>query len=110
LTGPTGPTGPAGTNGATGVTGPTGPTGPTGATGATGTFSGTTTSQIITSNTTVSTSNTTGALIVSGGAGIQGNVYANAVYSNNALVLTANNYTTYTDPVGTAVALSIALG
>ena len=59
---------------------------------------------------TASTSNSTGALQVSGGAGIQGNVYANAVYSNNAAVLTTTNYTTYTDPAGTAVALSIALG
>jgi hypothetical protein len=40
---------------------------------------------------TVSTSNVTGALKVSGGVGVQGNVYADAVYSNNAAVLTANS-------------------
>ena len=57
-----------------------------------------------------STSNTTGALVVTGGVGISGNVYADNVFSNNAILLTANNYTTYADPVGTAVALAIALG
>jgi hypothetical protein len=36
---------------------------------------------------TVSTSNITGALIVNGGAGIAGNVYANAMYANNLAVL-----------------------
>lgn len=44
----------------------------------------------ITSGTT-STSNVTGALIVSGGVGVAGNVYADAVYSNNQAVLTANS-------------------
>jgi hypothetical protein len=43
---------------------------------------------IITSN-TASTSNTTGALLVTGGVGIQGNLYATAVYSNNRIVLTS---------------------
>jgi hypothetical protein len=40
---------------------------------------------------TVSTSNVTGALTVNGGVGVRGNVYADAVYSNNAAVLTANS-------------------
>jgi len=39
--------------------------------------------------TTTSTSTTTGALTVSGGLGVAGNVYANSVYSGGALVLTA---------------------
>ena len=37
------------------------------------------------SNTTASTSNTTGALIVAGGVGVSGNVYANKVYSTSDL-------------------------
>jgi hypothetical protein len=36
---------------------------------------------------TVSTSNITGALIVDGGAGVAGNVYADAIYANNLAVL-----------------------
>jgi hypothetical protein len=40
---------------------------------------------------TTSTSNITGALKVTGGVGVAGNVYADAVYSNNAAVLTANS-------------------
>lgn len=40
---------------------------------------------------TASTSNITGALRVTGGVGVTGNVYADAVYSNNAAVLTANS-------------------
>ena len=40
---------------------------------------------------TTSNSNVTGALIVSGGVGVAGNVYADAVYSNNAAVLTENS-------------------
>jgi hypothetical protein len=40
---------------------------------------------------TISTSNITGALKVTGGIGVAGNVYADAVYSNNAAVLTANS-------------------
>lgn len=45
------------------------------------------------------TSNTTGSLIVTGGAGISGNVYADAMYSNNSVVLTANNYTNHVSSV-----------
>jgi hypothetical protein len=40
---------------------------------------------------TTSNSNVTGALIVSGGVGVAGNVYADAVYSNNVAVLTENS-------------------
>jgi len=42
-----------------------------------------------------STSNTTGALVVSGGVGVAGNVYASAFYSNNLPVLTS-------EPIGQA--------
>lgn len=38
-----------------------------------------------------STSNITGALQVTGGVGVAGNIYADAVYSNNQVVLTANS-------------------
>ena len=40
---------------------------------------------------TVSTSNVTGAIQVAGGVGVAGNVYADAMYSNNAEVLTVNS-------------------
>jgi hypothetical protein len=40
---------------------------------------------------TTSTSNITGALKVTGGVGVAGNIYADAVYSNNSSVLTANS-------------------
>lgn len=40
---------------------------------------------------TASTSNVTGALRITGGAGVAGNVYADAVFSNNAAVLTVNS-------------------
>jgi hypothetical protein len=43
---------------------------------------------IVTSN-TASSSNITGALLVTGGVGVQGNLYATAVYSNNQIVLTS---------------------
>jgi hypothetical protein len=43
---------------------------------------------IITSS-TPSSSNTTGALLVTGGVGVQGNLYATAVYSNGQIVLTS---------------------
>jgi len=42
-------------------------------------------------STTASISSTTGALLVAGGAGVVGNVYAGAVYSGNELVLTVNS-------------------
>ena len=40
---------------------------------------------------TVSTSNITGAIQVAGGVGVAGSVYADAVFSNNAAVLTVNS-------------------
>lgn len=40
---------------------------------------------------TASTSNITGALQVTGGVGVAGNIYADAVFSNNSAVLTANS-------------------
>lgn len=40
---------------------------------------------------TASTSNNTGALQVTGGIGVQGNIYADAMYANNAEVLTVNS-------------------
>lgn len=48
-----------------------------------GQFIGSTPFAIITSNSTSSTSTTTGALRVAGGAGIQGNVFAGSVYTNS---------------------------
>lgn len=45
---------------------------------------------IVAANTTPSTSTTTGALIVGGGAGIAGNVYANRVYSTQGLYWAGN--------------------
>ena len=64
-------------------------------------------SQLYVSNTTTSTSNGTGALIVLGGAGITGNVYANAIYAN-ALFYAANNQPWVTGGGGSSS--SIALG
>ena len=52
-------------------------------------------------NTTSSISNTTGALVVSGGIGIQGNVYANAVYLQGFGITFADG-TTQTTSGGTA--------
>jgi hypothetical protein len=75
-------TGSSGTNGYTGSQGAAGNTGTTGYTGSSGTFSGTTSSAIVTTNATSSTSTSTGALQVVGGAGIAGNVYAGSVYTN----------------------------
>ena len=40
---------------------------------------------------TASTSNITGALRITGGAGVAGNIYADAMFSNNSAVLTANS-------------------
>jgi len=44
-------------------------------------------SQILITNTTTSTSNTTGALVVKGGVGIQGNVYADGLFVSGSSVL-----------------------
>ena len=69
--------------GLVGATGAAGVAGANGATGATGSFSGTTSSAIVTTNVTASTSKTTGALVVAGGAGFSGNLYVNAIYTDN---------------------------
>ena len=53
-----------------------------------------TTDQIVVTNTTPSISNTTGALIVSGGVGVLGNLYSSSTYTNGLTVnssLTLNN-------------------
>ena len=44
-------------------------------------------SQILITNTTTSTSNTTGALVVKGGVGVQGNVYADGLFVSGSSVL-----------------------
>jgi hypothetical protein len=54
--------------------------------------------QIVVSNTTPATSNTSGAVQVAGGLGVQGAIYGGTVYSNNQ------------DVIGTALAFAIALG
>jgi hypothetical protein len=51
-------------------------------------FSGTTANVTLT---TASNSNSTGALQVSGGVGVRGNVYADALYANNTPVLNGNS-------------------
>jgi hypothetical protein len=47
-------------------------------------------SNLVVSNTTPSTSNVTGALVVLGGAGIQGNVYADALYTRDGILWAGN--------------------
>ena len=86
FTGPIGTTGPASTvTGPTGYTGPigaastvTGPTGSTGMTGAAGTVASltgpVTIGNLFVSNTTISTSTSSGAIINAGGEGIAGNI------------------------------------
>lgn len=76
-TGPTGPTGPIGHQGVPGTavnTGATGSIGPTGYTGPTGTVASG--SQVFVTNPTPSIDPASGALIVTGGAGVGGNVNA----------------------------------
>jgi hypothetical protein len=51
-------------------------------------FSGTTANVTLT---TASNSNSTGALQVSGGVGVRGNIYADALYANNTPVLNGNS-------------------
>ena len=46
---------------------------------------------IVVANTTISTSTTTGALIVRGGAGIAGNVYTNSLYVTSDIFWAGNN-------------------
>jgi hypothetical protein len=47
-------------------------------------------SNLVVSNTTTSTSNVTGALVVLGGAGIQGNVYVDAIYTRDGILWAGN--------------------
>ena len=49
-------------------------------------FISSSTGQIVIANTSASTSTTTGALIVTGGVGVGGNLNATAVYDNNKRV------------------------
>jgi len=51
----------------------------------------TTANAINVTNTTASTSNTTGALIVAGGIGVKGNVYADAIYDGGVEIITFAN-------------------
>ena len=67
--------------------------------GATGTFPTTSSSALAISNTTISTSNTTGALTVSGGVGVTGNVWMDTAVVTNGLILNANTINrSYTVP------------
>jgi hypothetical protein len=85
-------TGSAGAQGASGFTGSAGAQGASGFTGSVGTFTGTTTEVIKTSNTTVSTSTSTGALVVAGGAGIAGELYVGGTtYVSGSIIPTSNN-------------------
>ena len=103
-TGSVGATGPQGDAGYTGSFGASGATGPVGYTGSTGTFSGITAEQIITSNTTASTSTITGALQVAGGAGIVGDLYVGGnVYSASGSPLRNSQITINDAPPGSAV-------
>jgi hypothetical protein len=47
-------------------------------------------SNVVVSNTTSSTSNVTGALVVLGGAGIQGNAYVDAIYTRDGILWAGN--------------------
>lgn len=93
-----GVTGFTGSRGELGYLGSIGYTGSAGAgyTGSSGTFIGTTANQIITSNTTAATSTTTGALQVAGGVGVQGNVFAGAVYTEGLFYANGQPFVTGT--------------
>ena len=91
-TGPAGATGVAGTPGSPGSAGTIGATGATGPAGAAGSFTGTTASQIYTTNTTSATSTSTGALVVAGGAGIGG-----SIFSGGSIYAVGDVVTNYSD-------------
>ena len=55
-------------------------------------------------NTTVSTSKTSGALVISGGLGISGSIYGSSIYSNGSLLTT---YTAGTNIVLTGTSFSV---
>jgi hypothetical protein len=100
-----GPSGPQGLQGLQGVagfvgsvggpgpSGPSGPAGPVGYTGSSAEGAGINPSlAIINANTWTSTSTTTGALQLAGGAGIQGNVYVGeSLYVTGNILPTSNN-------------------
>jgi hypothetical protein len=76
-------------------------------------FISSSTGQIVIAVTTASTSPTTGALIVGGGAGFGGDLYACNIYSNNFQVLTSATIGTYgvsTITAGTDTAVSASTG
>jgi len=52
------------------------------------------TGRLVITDTTVATSNVTGAITISGGAGIAGNLYANAVYTNGLFYANGTPYST----------------
>jgi hypothetical protein len=65
------------------------------------------TSQLVSTNTRVSTSNITGALLLSGGAGIRGNVYAdNIVLSGNLIASSINASSLSTTGGGSLISTS----
>ena len=69
------------------------------------------TSQLVSTNTTASTSNVTGALLLSGGAGIRGNVYAdNIVLTGNLSVRSITSTGTINASISTSNTLTIGTG
>ena len=86
FTGSRGDVGFTGSAGTDGIIGVAGADGAVGYTGSAGSFTATTELAIVTTNTTESTSTGTGALIVAGGAGIDGNIYFSGnLYKNGVL-------------------------
>jgi hypothetical protein len=67
------------------------------------------TSQLVIANTTKSTSNTTGALTIGGGLGVNGNVYANSIYTNG-LYYAANGNPISTGGGGSTTVINLADG
>jgi len=87
-TGYTGSYGDTGYVGSQGDIGYTGSFGDIGYTGSLGSFTGTTEMVVNITNITLSTSTDTGALIVAGGVGIGGDLYAGNIFSNGIEVIT----------------------
>jgi hypothetical protein len=82
-----------GSQGVQGLIGSQGVQGLQGGIGNTGTFSGTTTSTVNINNSTATTSTNTGALTVTGGVGVGGNLYVGGTITANQLTI---QYTTIT--------------
>ena len=107
--GPSGPQGPIGSTGPSGPQGPSGPSGPPGPSGGpsgaqgpqgpTGIFSGNTTERIVTTNTSPAISAGTGALQVSGGAGISGDLYVGGNLFVNSLSTISTTVLSVQDPL-----------